>query len=233
MKKIWVYLLGILTGVILTIIISFLISKTLNLSSNSGYSFFEEAGDVINARSFTVFQAGEGSALAQEFPWDDLIVLLYNEKGIPYYDGQVVTPKRGECFRQIGIFKYKSNDGLDRTVPIVTIMDGEIEDPEIVERMDKNYVFFDTPGEVMSDKSYKISRILNDSSVIANGKGDWRYNDDFYPGLEVLIFDHNASTYYNEQIIKAPNGKCFRQIGIYKTDGVFEEVIPIVKLMDR
>lgn len=229
MKKVWVYLLGVLTGVILTFIVSLVLLKT---SSDSAYTFFKEPGDVMDARSYTVFQAGDGEALAYEHILSDVVVLLWNKEGRPYYDGQTVAPKKGECFRQVGIYKYTSKDGTDRTVPIVAVMEGETGTSEIPKKVDPNFVLFDSPSQVMSDKSYKVTRVLNDSCVIAKGKGDWRYEDDFYPGLEVLILDHNASTYYNEQIIKATGGKRFKQVGTYKTDGFMEKVIPIVKLMN-
>lgn len=98
--------------------------------------------------------------------------------------------------------------------------------------VDPNFVFFDSPSQVMSDKSYKVTRVLNDSCVIAKGKGDWHHDDGFYPGLEVLILDHKASTYYNEQIIKVSDGKQFKQVGIYKTGGVIKRAIPIVTMMN-
>lgn len=231
MKKIWVYLLGILTGIIIMFAVAFFVTR----SSNTGYTFFDEPGEIMDARSYTVFQAGDGDALAYENILSDVVVLLWNREGIPYYDNQVVQPGRGECFRQIGIYKYTSQDGTDRTVPIVAIMAGGIDQTETaqVQAVDNHYNFFENPGDVMPDRSYKISRILNDSCVIAKGKGDWHYpNDDFYPGQEVLVLDHRASTFYDGQILKATNGKRFRQIGTYRTEGFVEKVIPIVKLMN-
>lgn len=229
MKKIWVYLLGVLTGVILMYAIAFIMSK----ASDSAYTFFDEPGEIMNARCYTIFQVGNGEALAYEHISSDAVVLMWNREGKPYYDGQVITLQRGECFRQVGIYKYTSKDGRDRTVPIVAVMEGGGDDSKAAVKGDPNFVFFDSPGQVMSDNSYKVSKVLNDSCVIAKGKGDWRYDDNYYPGLEVLILDHNACTYYNEQIIKAPGGKCFKQIGTYKTGGYMERVIPIVKLMNR
>lgn len=211
------------------IAVALIISK----ASDSAYTFFDEPGEIMDARSYTVLQAGDGKALAYEHILSDAVVLLWNRDGKPYYDGQTITPQRGECFRQVGIYKYTSQDGRDRTVPIVAVMAGETGASETPERVNPNYVFFDSPGQVMPDRSYKVSRILNDSCVIAKSKGDWYdKNDDFYPGMEVLILDHNASTFYNDQIIRTSGSKRFRQIGTYKTDGFLEKVIPIVKLMN-
>ena len=226
MKKIWVYLLGVLTGVVLMFAVAFIMTRT----TDSAYTFFDEPGEIMDARSYTVLQAGNGEALAYEHILSDAVVLLWNSEGKPYYDSQTITLKRGECFRQVGIYKYTSQDGRDRTVPIVAVMEGGADDSDAIVIADPNYVFFDNPGQVMSDKSYKVTRVLNDSCVIAKGKGS-DYDNNYILGLEVLILDHNASTYYNDQIIKATGNKHFRQIGTYKTDGFLEKVIPIVKLM--
>jgi hypothetical protein len=78
---------------------------------------------------------------------------------------------------------------------------------------DNGMSFFDEPGEVMSDKSYKVTRVLDKGSALARGKSE--YGSSYY-GLEVLLWDEEAN-YYDDQIVKAPNGKCFRQIGIYKS----------------
>ena len=38
----------------------------------------------------------------------------------------------------------------------------------------------------------------------------------FTSDLEVLILAQEGSNFYNKQIVKAPHGKCARQIGNYK-----------------
>lgn len=127
MKKIWVYLLGVLTGVIVTFITLYIIGTANN--NLSGLSFFDQPGDIIESSSVKVFQAlGDGTALANckgNEPFDmygDPIVLLYNEKGFPYYDSQIIKAPKGKCFRQVGIYRYSSRWG-DRTVPIVMLLE--------------------------------------------------------------------------------------------------------------
>lgn len=135
MKKIWVYLLGVLSGVVLMFIIGFIV----NLTKSSNIRFFDEPGDIITiqrltgeteaVQSFEVFQVlDNGTALATGGSlFQDINVLLWNDKGTNYYDNQIVTAPQGKCFRQVGIFKYESTDKMIRTVPVVTIMDGGIE----------------------------------------------------------------------------------------------------------
>ena len=136
MKKIWVYLLGVLTGIIVTTIAFVIIGAALyakndpGIRMTNGMSFFETPGDIIEPSSVKVFQAlGDGAALAhckgkEKYDWyGDPVVLLYNEDGNPYYDEQIINATQGKCFRQIGIYRYQAKSGMDKTVPIVMLLD--------------------------------------------------------------------------------------------------------------
>ncbi len=239
MKKIWVYLLGILSGVVLTILVAMLINA-IGLSSRD-ITYFDEPGDVLTKqsitgteaiKSFEVFQAfddGYGLASGDELFSYDLIVLLVDPEGKPYYDGQKVRAPQGKCFRQIGLYRYKTKDKRELTVPIVTMMDGEFEEEpvESTKRSVSNnrMTFFDEPGDIMSETSFKVSRVVSDGAAIARGATEYGS----YYGLEVLLWDENAQ-YYDDQIIKASSGKCFRQIGLYKQGSKTD---PIVALVDK
>lgn len=135
MKKIWVYLLGVLTGIIVTIIVFAIIGVAMHAKNDpgtrmtNGMSFFDTPGDIVESSSVKVFQAlGDGAALAhckgkEKYDWyGDPIVLLYNEDENPYYDEQIINAPNGKCFRQIGIYRYSSRMG-DKTVPIVMLLD--------------------------------------------------------------------------------------------------------------
>jgi len=138
MKKIWVYLLGVLTGIVITIVALLVIGLAMNSNENgnsgvrhlTGTTFFEEPGDVIEPSSVKVFQAlTPGYALAEskgDYKYDkyygDPAVLLYDEEGTPYYDDQIVNAPTGKCFRQVGVYKYETKLGM-KTVPIVMMLD--------------------------------------------------------------------------------------------------------------
>ncbi|MBP5542249.1 MAG: hypothetical protein J6X88_11490 [Bacteroidales bacterium] len=136
MKKIWIYLLGVLTGIVVTIVVLVIIGLIVNAQNDprtgatNGMSFFETPGDVVESSSVKVFQAlGDGAALAfckgdEPYDWyGTTAVLLYNEEGMPYYDDQIVNASAGKVFRQIGIYRYPTKNGIDKTVPIVMLMD--------------------------------------------------------------------------------------------------------------
>ena len=119
MKKIWVYLLGVISGVFLSFVILVMIGHIG--SRYAGVTFFDAPGQVMSDNSYKVFQALEsGSALA-EGNKSNLLVLLWDENKTAYYDGQVVKLPTGKHFRQIGVYKYQTKLGVDKTVPVVTI----------------------------------------------------------------------------------------------------------------
>ena len=136
MKKIWVYLLGLLSGIVITIVVLLVFGLIIRAKNDpgitmlNGMSFFETPGEVIKETSFKVFQAlDDGAALAEgkgdghSSVYLGLNVLLYNEEKTPYYDEQIVTLPQGKCFRQVGIYRYHAKSGIDKTVPNVMIMD--------------------------------------------------------------------------------------------------------------
>lgn len=136
MKKIWIYFLGVLTGIVITILALVIIGAVMNAKDDpgtrmsNGMTFFETQGNIIDESSFKVFQAlGDGAALAEgkgegtSVVYMGINALLYNEEGIPYYDEQIITLPKGKCFRQVGIYRYHTRGGIDKTVPIVMIMD--------------------------------------------------------------------------------------------------------------
>lgn len=129
MKKIWIYILGILTGIVVTFLTLMIIAKSSNANLN-GMTFFDKPGQIMDDTSFKVIQSlGSNAALAngRNDDTDDiyfgLTVLLYNENNETYYDDQIVTVPKGKCFRQVGVYKYQTRMDIGKTVPIVMIMD--------------------------------------------------------------------------------------------------------------
>lgn len=75
MKKIFVYLLGIITGVVLTIAVSAVVANSSSVEQDNGLSMFEERGDMMPERSYQIFRVLDDThALAkavsiEEFGW--------------------------------------------------------------------------------------------------------------------------------------------------------------------
>lgn len=132
MKK-WLFFGGgVLTGVVLTFVFAFLFS-TIRSGSDSGTTWFEKPGDVIEVRAFKVFQViAENAALVSGQSQEDLdiglevftgpVYLLTNEDGKYYYDDEVVRVADGKVARQVGIYQYQTKSDFGKTVPIIQII---------------------------------------------------------------------------------------------------------------
>lgn len=124
-KKILIFISGVITGAIIMPLIIFAFSS--RESAKSGMTLFPEEGECISNNSFEVFQVLEtGDALAIEvkpphhIPTGITVLFLSNENKT-YYDDQVINIPTGKCAKQIGTFKYNTQSGIDKTIPIVAI----------------------------------------------------------------------------------------------------------------
>ncbi len=123
MKKSLVFILGVITGVFLTITLSLILTGA---SSRAGISFYDAPEPPMPYRTVEVFQAiSAGTALCHPGNSSDIddIVLLWTKERVGFYDGQTISVQTGNYFRQIGVYRYQTGGGLVRTVPVIAIMD--------------------------------------------------------------------------------------------------------------
>ena len=126
MKNILIFTAGIVTGAVLMIFISLVFASNF---SHNDMNLFENEGECISENSFEVFQVlDSGDALANEIEekystslHTGLVVLFLHENGKSYYDDQIIKIPSGKCVKQIGVYKYPTKDGFEKTVPIVDI----------------------------------------------------------------------------------------------------------------
>lgn len=134
MKNFLIFLAGFVLGVVSIIVVGAAVSSSSkdSVERMPGLTFFEQPGECLSTRSFEVLQAlDQGAALAQEIKsvsrfgniTSDLLVLLVNEEGAYYYDNQVVDVPHGKCMRQVGIYRYTTKSDMEKTVPVVKLMD--------------------------------------------------------------------------------------------------------------
>lgn len=128
-KKIWIYVAGIVTGIALTFLFALIFAGGNERTIENGITMFDTPGECVSEKSFKVMQVLDtGDALAAEL--DDrfnvaigITVLFLSENGSSFYDDQIIQVPSGKCARQIGTFRYRTNGGLDSTIPIVEIQD--------------------------------------------------------------------------------------------------------------
>jgi hypothetical protein len=135
MKKWVVFLLGLISGVVLTLVTMVILAMGANTNANNnGVTLFDQPGECLNAKAFEVMQVVDNNhALAHEVEWNDvleryvqtglgLLVLVTNDNGEYYYDNQIIEVPQGMCMRQVGIYRYQTRMDMEKTVPIVKLM---------------------------------------------------------------------------------------------------------------
>lgn len=232
MKKWIIYVLGVITGIILTFAFAFCV----NLSNNSGIiglEMFEEPGDYMEYSQFEVFQVVEsGCALAHADESFGSIVFIIPNESQQFYDDQKIVLKNNQCAQHVGTYKYSTKMEIEKTVPAIRIVDG-VELPKsnrtVTEKKDFGKTLFEKPGECVSRKNFEIQKVLDSGDAIALEIRETISEHVFTSDLEVLILAQEGSNFYNNQIVKAPKGKCARQIGNYKYQQYGStKVIPII-----
>jgi len=134
MKKWLVFVLGVLTGIVLTFLFALLLSLGVkmnenNREKNNGVTMFDKPGDVLDVYSFKVFQVlGDDSALVygkvdNSSYYGGAVYLLTNDEGKYYYDDEIVDVPKGGIVRHFGIYRYQNRSELEKTVPIIRIVD--------------------------------------------------------------------------------------------------------------
>lgn len=82
-----------------------------------------------NEQNFQVLQGLEYGALAYECPWyDDMcwknkVVYLVNTTGNDFYDKQNVSSNKGQCWVQEGVYRYTTNQNIQKAVPFLILED--------------------------------------------------------------------------------------------------------------
>ena len=128
MKKWFIFIGGVLTGIVLMILVAFAYSANKSGRSN-GMTWFEKPGDVIEVNSFKVFQVlyddaalVHGKSHKNYDIFSGAVYLLTNESGKYYYDDEIVEVPAGKVARQVGIYQYKTMSDFEKTVPIIQIV---------------------------------------------------------------------------------------------------------------
>lgn len=121
------FFIGMLSGVVLTIVALFVIGFVRQKNNkDDAIQYLEKPVSYENKKitSFKVFQViGEDAALAKEISDKELDMYLGNTVvliGKDFYSDQVITIKNP---KRIGTYSYTNNGGMPKTVPII---EGEI-----------------------------------------------------------------------------------------------------------
>lgn len=94
-----------------------------------------------------------------------------------------------------------------------------------------NFVLFEQEGKVISTNSFEVFQVLDSGDALAHEIDE----DDIPTGLTVFFINEDGASYYDDQVIKVPAGKCVRQLGTYKytTKLDVDKTVPIVGIRNK
>lgn len=230
MKKWLIYVLGIITGIILTFAFAFYYDSSNN-SGIVGLELFEEPGEYMDFSELNVFQVIDpGYALAKSRgPYGTIVFILPNENEY-FYDDQEIDLRYDKCAQRVGTYKYNTKSGSEKTVAAIKIITGanpfvETASVDSLIKDNQGKILFDKPGDCVSRKNFEVQEVLESGDAIAKEIRETLSGYVITSDLEVLILADENSNFYNKQIVKAPQGKSARHIGNYKYRS---RVIPII-----
>ena len=139
----WLFFIGgILFGIALAVVFSLLINskEQTNPDGNTptprekettktpeGVTYFDEPGEIMNAKSYKVFQVVfDNGALVREPAEYGLylgkVSLMVDSEEKYYYDDEIINVPQDKVVRQIGIYRYRTKNKTVKAVPIIMIM---------------------------------------------------------------------------------------------------------------
>jgi hypothetical protein len=100
------------------------------LEKEDNVTYFNEPGEIFEETKFYVFQvvaknAALVTAMTSELDLFGTTFAIYNREGEYYYDNEIITVPKGKVARQMGIYQYRGNDGIIKTVPVIEIVDNK------------------------------------------------------------------------------------------------------------
>lgn len=127
-KFILTYVAGIVTGCVLLFVIGCIINAKNSSAQKEDIVMFDSPRNAVPGKSFKVVQVlPDGNALANvDNVYDDnfgVVVLFLGDESTSYYDDQKIEIPKGKVAKQIGNYSYMSRMKIEKTVPVVKIMD--------------------------------------------------------------------------------------------------------------
>lgn len=127
-KFILTYVAGIVTGCVLLFVIGCIINAKNSSAEKEDIVMFDSPRNAVPGKSFKVVQVlPDGNALARiDNVYDDnfgVVVLFLGDESTSYYDDQKIEIPKGKVAKQIGNYSYMTRMKIEKTVPVVKIMD--------------------------------------------------------------------------------------------------------------
>lgn len=95
--------------------------------------------------------------------------------------------------------------------------------------VNRDLVMFEQPQQTVEAEELEVMQVLPDGSALATIED---YNN---LGTVVMFPAKEGTSYYDDQKINIPSGKCLKQVGTYRymTRQEMEKTVPVVEIFDK
>ncbi len=95
--------------------------------------------------------------------------------------------------------------------------------------------WFEKPGDVIEVKAFKVFQVLGEDAALVNGQSHEDWDIEIFTGAVYLLTNEDGKFYYDDEVVRVPEGKVARQVGIYRyqTQSEFGKTVPIIQIMSK
>lgn len=103
-----------------------------------------------------------------------------------------------------------------------------------VNMINRNVVMFDEPNQAIKAKTLEVMQVLPNGCALATvGYSSYDDVEDNNYGMVVMFLAKQGVSYFDDQKISVPFGKCLRQVGTYTYESKMGmKTVPVVEIMD-
>ncbi|MBR1688537.1 MAG: hypothetical protein IJ710_08430 [Prevotella sp.] len=100
---------------------------------------------------------------------------------------------------------------------------------------DDGITWFEKPGDVIEVKAFQVFQVLGEDAALVKGQTYEDLDLEIFTGAIYLLTNEDGKYYYDDEIVKVPDGKVARQVGIYQyqTKSNFGKTVPIIQIMNK
>ena len=100
---------------------------------------------------------------------------------------------------------------------------------------DDGTTWFEKPGDVIEVKAFKVFQVLGEDAALVNGQTHENLDLEIFTGAVYLLTNKDGKYYYDDEVVRVPDGKVARQVGIYQyqTRSNFGKTVPVIQIMNK
>lgn len=95
--------------------------------------------------------------------------------------------------------------------------------------------WFEKPGDVIDVDAFEVFQVIGEDAALVYGKSREFSSMEVFSGAVYLLTNEGGKYYYDDEVVRVPNGKVARQVGIYQyqTKSDFGKTVPIIQIMNN